>query len=119
VLSWKVCIARFDKGTTNISQKITYRYIDVLPIFIKAYNDTVHSTTGMTSSRGTDSEVLAISKRMKAQRWGRLRVAKAASTFRVGQHVSNSKEKMRCAKAVEQNFSTEISRVAKVIGRRP
>jgi len=37
----------------------------------------------------------------------------------VGQHVRLRKEKMRFAKAVEQNFSTEMFRVAKVIERRP
>jgi len=39
--------------------------------------------------------------------------------FRVGQHVRISKERMRFAKAAEQNFSTEIFGVAKVIERRP
>jgi len=37
----------------------------------------------------------------------------------VGQHVRINKEKMRFAKAVEQNYSTEIFRVVKVIERRP
>ena len=37
----------------------------------------------------------------------------------MGQHVRISKEKMRFAKAAEQNFRTEIFRVAKVVGRRP
>jgi len=36
-----------------------------------------------------------------------------------GQHVRISKEKMRFANAAEQNFSTEIFKVAKVICRRP
>ena len=35
------------------------------------------------------------------------------------QHVLFSKEKIRFAKAAEQNFSTEIFRVAKVIDSRP
>jgi len=35
------------------------------------------------------------------------------------QHVRISKEKMRFAKAAEQNFSTEIFKDAKVIGSRP
>jgi len=46
-----------------------------------------------------------------------VRVAKA--TFRVGQHVRNSKEKMRFAKATEQNFSTKVFRVAEVIEGQP
>ena len=49
---------------------------------------------------------------------GRVRVAKAA-TFRVGQNVRISKEKMRLVKTAEQNFRTEIFRGAKVIDRRP
>jgi len=100
-----------DRHYKYFTYRNTYRYIDVLPKFIKAYNDTVHSTTGMAPSRVTDLDVLAIWKRMEAAR-GRVRVVKAAM-FRVGQHVRISKEKMRFAKAAEQNFSTEIFKVAK------
>jgi len=39
--------------------------------------------------------------------------------FREGQHVRISKEKMKFAKVAEQNFSTEIFRIAKVIERSP
>ena len=95
----------------------TYRYNDVMPKIVKAYNDTVHWTKGMVHSRATDTEVLAMWK-MEAARIGRVRVAKAM-TFRVGQHVRISKKKMRFGKAAEQNFSTEIFRVTKVIDRRP
>ena len=48
----------------------THRYIDVLPRFVKAYNDTVHSTTGMALSPVTDSEVLAIWMRTEVRRRG-------------------------------------------------
>ena len=81
-----------------------------------AYNDTVHSTSGMATSRLTDSDVLAIWKRMEEAR-GRFRVTKA--TFQVGQHIRISKETKRFAKAAEHNFSTEIFKVAKVIDRGP
>jgi len=74
--------------------------------------------TGMTTSRVTDSDVLAIWRRMLVARRGRVRVAKKA-TFRVGLQVGISKENMRFTRAAEQNFSTEIFRVAKVIDRRP
>ena len=68
----------------------TYRYINVLPIFIKAYNETVHSTTGMTTSQVTDADVIAIRRRMEAKRQ---RVRVETTKFRVGQHVRISKSK--------------------------
>ena len=77
-----------DRPYKYFTYKNTYTYIDVLPKFVKAYNDTVHSATSMTPSRVTDSDVLAIWKRMEARRRG-ARVAKAE--FRVGQNVHISK----------------------------
>ena len=47
------------------------------------------------------------------------RSRRETATLRVGQHVRNSKEKMRIAKTTEQNFITPIFKVAKVIDRRP
>jgi len=94
--------------------KNTFRYIDVLPKFVRAHNDTVHSTTGMATSRVTDSDVLAIWKGMNRRR---SRVSKVK--FSVGQHVCISKEKMKIAKGGEQTFSTEIFRITKDIERRP
>ena len=79
-----------DKLYKYFTHRNTYRYIGVLPKFVKAYNDTVHWTAGISPSRVTDSVVLAIGKRMeKAQ--GHVCIAKAA-TLRVGQHVRISKE---------------------------
>jgi len=77
----------------------------VLPKFVRAYNDTVHSATGIAPSRVTDSDVLAIWKMMEARRRG-VRVAKAK--FRVLKHVRITKLQMKFAKSAEQNFSTEI-----------
>jgi hypothetical protein len=92
------------------------RYIDVLPKFVKAYNETVHSTTGMAPSRVTEADVLAIWRRLEAKKQ-RVRVAK--DKFRVGQHVRISKEKMKFATAADHNFSTEIYRIIKIMDRRP
>ena len=49
-----------------------YRYIDVLPKFVKAYIDTVRSATGMTPSKVTDSDDLALWK--KTNKYRRYRV---------------------------------------------
>jgi transposase InsO family protein len=67
--------------------KSTYRYIDVLPKFVRAYNATVHGT-GMAPARVSDRDVLAIWRRMNEKR---RRTVKAK--FSVGQHVRVSKEK--------------------------
>jgi len=96
--------------------KNTYRYIDVLPKFVRAYNDSVQTATGMARSRVNHSDVLAIWKRMEARRRG-VRVAK--SKFHVGQYVRIRKEKMKFAKSAEQNFSTKIFRIAKLVDRGP
>ena len=37
----------------------TYKY-DLLPQFVRGYNDAVHSATGMAPSEVTDSDILAI-----------------------------------------------------------
>ena len=87
-----------DRLYNYFTYKNTYRYIDVLPKFVKAYKETVHSATGMAPSRVTDSDVLAIVTRIEAWRCG-VRVAKAE--FRVGQHLRISTEKMTFAKSVE------------------
>jgi len=86
-----------DRLYKYFTYKNTFRYIDVLPKFVRAYNDTVPSTIGMAPSRVTDSDVLAIWKSMSSRR---IRVAKVK--FSVGQHVRISKDKMQFAKGGEQ-----------------
>ena len=66
--------------------------MDVLPKFVKGYNATVHSITGMVPADVSDTDVLTIWNKMrgkagKIQRLGKLK-------FRVGQHVRISKEKI-------------------------
>jgi len=69
----------------------------------------------MAPSRVTDADFLALLRRMKARRQ---RVRVATAKFRVGQHVQIRKEKMIFAEAAENNFSTEIFRIVKLILRR-
>jgi len=64
-----------------------------------------------------DTDVLTIWNKMrgKAGRTQRLNKLK----FRVGQHVRISKEKMKFAKGGEQNSTTEVFKVRKVVHRTP
>jgi len=64
----------------------------------------------MAPTRVTDSDVLAILKRMS-----RRRICVATVKFSVGQHVCISKEKMKFAKGGEQNFFAEVFRITKDI----
>jgi hypothetical protein len=104
-----------DKIFKNFTYSNSHKYIDVLPKFVTAYN-TMHRSTGMAPSKVTDSDVLAISKRMKVKR-NTTRTAKPK--LRVGQHVRMSKAKMQFAKGGEQNYTTEIFKVKKVIYSTP
>ena len=70
----------------------------------------------MLPSRVTDAGKVAIWKNLEA-RIHSVRVAKAK--FLVEQQGPISKEKMKFAKGAEQNFSTELFRIGKVIERRP
>ena len=98
--------------------KNTHRYIHVLPQFVRAYNDTVYSAIGKAPSKVTESGVLAICKKATDKNRRHVRIVIAAK-FHIGQHVRISKEKMRVSKGAEQNYSTEIFRITKVIPRSP
>ena len=94
-----------EKRNYYFTFKNSYRYIDVLQKFVKAYNNTVHSTTGTAPSKCNDPDNLTIWKRMSAKR---LRIRSVKAKFSVGQHVKIRKGELKFAKASQQNFSTEI-----------
>ena len=102
-----------DKLYKYFTYKNSNKFIDVLADFVKGYNATVHSSTGMAPANVTYSDVLTIWKRLQ-KRQSRGRVIKAK--YSVG-HVRISKEKAKFAKSAEQNFSSEIFRIVKVIPR--
>jgi transposase InsO family protein len=54
-----------DRLYKYFTHKNTYKYIDVLPKFVAAYNDTVHGTTGMAPSKVGESDVLATWNKMR------------------------------------------------------
>jgi hypothetical protein len=83
---------------------------------VRGYNATVHGTTNKAPARVTDSDVLEIWKRINERR---SMIPTSKPKFRVGQHVRISREKMKFAKGGEQNYTTEIFRIIKVVPRTP
>ena len=80
------------------------------------YNHAVHNTTGMAPAQVSDKHVLAIWQRMYEKARS---VRSVKAKYGVGQHVRISKEKVKFAKSAEQNFTTEIFRIIKVIHKTP
>jgi len=105
-----------DKLYKYFTYKNTYRYVDVLSDFVSGYKATVHGSTGIAATNVTDTDILALWKRMQ-KRCGKVRVK--ISRYSVGQHVRIIKEKAKFAKSAEQNFSTEVFQIIKVIHRTP
>jgi hypothetical protein len=105
-----------DKLFRYFTHNNTYRYLDVLPKFVKVYNAAFHTTTGMAPANVSDTDVLAIWNRMneKAQRLKLL-----AEIRCVGQYVRISKQKMKFAKGGEHNYTNEIFKICKITRRTP
>jgi transposase InsO family protein len=94
----------------------SYRYIDVLTRFVKSYNHSVHSTTGMAPFNINARNILSVWKRVKNKQG---RIPTQAARYKQGQTVRIAKEKFKFAKGFEQNFSREIFKISKVIEHSP
>jgi len=70
-----------DKLYKYFTYKKTSSFIVVLPQFVRVYNATAHSTTGMSPALLTDSDILTIWERMNEKS---VRIPIARSKFRVG-----------------------------------
>jgi hypothetical protein len=84
----------------------TYRFIDVLPKFVKGYNDTIHSATCMAPSKVTDSDILKIWRKMRAKQTS---VRRTPVKLKVGHHVRISKEKLKFPKGVNKTTQLKYS----------
>jgi hypothetical protein len=70
----------------------------------------------MAPAKVSASDILALCERIQRNR---SKVPVKTARYGVGQHVRISKEKAKFAKSAEQNFSTEVFRIIKVIRRTP
>jgi transposase InsO family protein len=94
----------------------SYRYVDVLTKFVKSYNHSRHSTTGMAPVNINATNILTVWKRVKNKQD---RIPTRTVMYKQGQPVRIAKEKFKFAKGFEQNFSSEIFKISKVIKHSP
>ena len=104
-----------DKLYKYMTHRNTYRYIDLLQIFVSVYNDRIHSATGMEQSKVTDSDILTTCNKMRSKHSS---IRRTAVRFSFGQHVRLSK-KLKFARDGQQNCTTEIFRIRKFVRRIP
>jgi len=95
-----------DKLYKYFTYKNMYRFVGVFPDFVIGYNSTVHSTTGMPPALVTDSDVLAIWKKMKEKR-SRIHIARPK--VHVVQHVRISRENDICQRRRAESHHGDIS----------
>lgn len=95
------------------SEQGHYRWLDILPILVKSYNDTVHRTIGMKPNQVNDSNEHLVLKRIRKNTAPK-HVAKKAPKFKAGDRVRISKHKMTFAKGYMPNWTNEIFTVHQV-----
>jgi len=92
----------------------TYQYLDVLNSLLTSYNNFVHSTIAMLSSKLSPSHIYYVWQKVNSLR---AKIPHGRVKFKVGDLVRITKQKVTFAKVYKQTFSTEIFRVVKVISR--
>ena len=80
--------------------KNTYRFVNVLQQFVKAYNNTVNTAHGMAPAAVTDKHVLQIWTRMNARK-SRVCVGELNSMW--DSMLESVRKKMKFAKGSDQN----------------
>jgi hypothetical protein len=92
--------------------------VDVLDKFVSGYTDTVHSSTGMSPSLGSDKDVPRIWERKRIQQ-ARFKKDRSPPIYSVGQTGRISKDKMQFTNGFEQNWTLEVFKMSNVLRRPP
>ena len=86
--------------------------MDAINKLLTGYNNTVHSTIGMPSSKVNPSNNYSVWKRMHSF-WGK--ILKGSAKYKVGDRVRITKEKVKLAKGYEKKLApSRILREAKI-----
>jgi transposase InsO family protein len=114
-------IERYNRTQRNrmfryFTARNSYTYIDILQDLVLGYNNSVHSTIGMSPSQVTPADVNTIWRRMQKKKE---KIKKGKVKFHVGDSVRITKDKGVFGRGYEETFTHEIFTVAKVIERLP
>jgi hypothetical protein len=93
-----------------------YRYLDVINKLLASYNNSFHSTIGRPPSKVNPTNIHSVWRKVNSLR---SKIPHGHVKYKVGDHVRITRQKVKFAKGYEQNYSTEIFRVVKVIHRDP
>jgi hypothetical protein len=97
----------------------TYKYVDILPHLIYAYNHTNHSAINMAPDDVNENNQMQVYDYLYSGRGRYGKISKTEIKFRVGDKVRISREKYTFEKGYESNWSTEIFVVFKILNRSP
>ncbi|KAF4520552.1 hypothetical protein B566_EDAN008751 [Ephemera danica] len=100
----------------------SYRYIDVLPKLVNAYNGTKHSSTGLAPKNVCETNILEVWRNLYGG-FGRYKKITFSSTpvktYMVGDSVRIAKEKFTFEKGFSPNWTDEIFKISKVLNTSP
>lgn len=105
-----------DRMFRYFTHKNTKRYIDILQLLVKAYNNTVHSTIKMKPSSVTFYNVEEARKNLQ-KRGRRKQVNRKRPKYKRGEYVRISRERHVFEKGYEKGWSDEVFQIQKVAGR--
>lgn len=115
--------------TRHFTHTQSYRYIDVLPEIVKAYNDTYHSTIKMAPSAVNGENELSLwrmlyppmdeksTRKRKTVKNMQSSESKKAYTFSIGDHVRLSHLKKTFDREYDQKWTGEIFKISRRMRR--
>ena len=110
-------VERFNKTIRGVLTKYmtaykTKRYVDVVEKLVESYNNTVHSSTGSTSTNPDPKKIASIleEKERKAQA--------VHQTFEIGDQVRSLKNKKTFEKGAQAKYSSTVHKVVVAEGKR-
>lgn len=117
-------VERFNRTLKNkmwlkFSLQGTYKWLDILPDLVKAYNNAKHRTIGMKPKEVTAANVETLMQRFSHDLRRRRRRRRKIPRFRVGDKVRVSKNKHVFEKGYTPNWTTEIFTVNRVMPTTP